>query len=42
MTSITYPAMFVSDSSKTKVWDFPLLLKYRFGSRSYRRLSMLA
>lgn len=30
------PALFVSSRSNTKVWDFPLLLKYRIGSRRFR------
>ena len=30
------PALFVSSQSATKVWDFPLLLKYRIGSRRLR------
>ena len=33
---ITYPPLFTSYRSDTKVWDFPVLLKYRFGSRSFR------
>jgi Outer membrane protein beta-barrel domain len=30
------PAFFFSSHSNTKVWDFPLLLKYRIGSRRFR------
>jgi len=30
------PAFFVSSQSNTKVWDFPLLLKYRVGSHRFR------
>ena len=30
------PVIFVSSQSNTKVWDFPLLLKYRIGSRRFR------
>ena len=30
------PAFFVSSHSNTKVWDFPLLLKYRIGSHGFR------
>jgi hypothetical protein len=30
------PAFFVSSQSNTKVWDFPLLLKYRIGSHRFR------
>ena len=30
------PALFVSSQSGTKVWDFPLLLKYQIGSRRFR------
>ena len=30
------PVIFVSSQSNTKVWDFPLLLKYRVGSRQFR------
>jgi hypothetical protein len=32
----TVPAVFVSSRSNTKVWDFPVLLKYRIGSRRFR------
>jgi hypothetical protein len=32
----TIPAIFVSSRSNTKVWDFPVLLKYRIGSRQLR------
>jgi len=32
----TYPAFAYSYRSNTKVWDVPLLLKYRIGSRRYR------
>ena len=30
------PAFVVSSQSNTKVWDFPLLLKYRIGSHRFR------
>jgi hypothetical protein len=33
---ITYPAVFNSFRQDTKIWDFPLLLKYRFGSQKLR------
>jgi hypothetical protein len=32
----TYPATYISSLSKTKAWDVPLLLKYRFGTGRYR------
>jgi hypothetical protein len=32
----TIPAIFVSSRSNTKVWDFPLLLKYRIGRERFR------
>jgi hypothetical protein len=32
----TIPAIFVSSHSSTKVWDFPLLLKYRIGRNRLR------
>src|SRR5262249_37515515 len=32
----TFPALFFSSRSNTKVWDFPVLLKYRIGSRRLR------
>jgi hypothetical protein len=33
---VTFPAMFGTYLSSAKVWDFPLLLKYRFNARRYR------
>ena len=33
---VTYPPFFNSSRSDTKVWDFPVLLKYRFGPRTIR------
>src|SRR5438046_1636649 len=33
---VTYPPSFSSFRSDAKVWDFPVLLKYRFGSRAKR------
>jgi hypothetical protein len=30
------PALYVSSQSNNKIWDFPLLLKYRVGSRGFR------
>jgi hypothetical protein len=33
---IRFPAISNSTHENTKVWDFPLLLKYRFGGRRYR------
>jgi hypothetical protein len=35
-TGVTYPPIFSTFHSDTKVWDFPFLLKYRFGKRSMR------
>jgi hypothetical protein len=33
---VTFPPIFNSSRSNAKVWDFPVLLKYRFGTRSFR------
>src|SRR5215469_13297405 len=33
VSTVTYPAIFFSSHSSTKAWDFPILLKYRIGSR---------
>lgn len=33
---VLYPAVAYNSQSNNKVWDFPLLLKYRFGRRAVR------